>query len=323
MVASFMIGITTGARGKDLHALLFDCLRPDPHDKQFMLYTFWQNKVGCWNAKPLLATDPAHQDMIEQIEAQRDRVRQRYGRATKYLFPVFYSKRESFLGQNWTMQELKMLCLRRGIVDGDGKPFDFSWHPLRNHRGTHMAAEGYDILSIMLELGHASPDMASMYFNKSQELKTNALLRKGGQFFTIEGKVDEAVGDLLLRKESMMATRVGGGACTLPGQLSEWCEHTHACLTCRFFCADGGDLEHFRCERAGLYVKIEGLEQDAQNYEAGGQNRMADITRERLQRNKDAVHNTDTIIRSIDVHGLYKGEKQRYSPAAVRKEALP
>jgi hypothetical protein len=320
--AIFMIGITTGARAEDLHALLFDCLRPDPHDKRFMLFTFWQNKVSRWNTKPLLVTDPAHQAMIELIETQREHVRQRYGRATKYLFPVFYGKRESFLGNNWTLQELKMLCLRHGIVDGEGKPFDFSWHPLRHHRGTQMAAEGHDILSIMFELGHASPDMASMYVNKRLELKKNALLRKGGgRFFTIEGKVDEAVGDLLLRKETMMATRVCGGACTLPGQLGEWCEHAHACLTCRFFRADGDDLEHFRCERAGLYVAIEGLEQEARNYEESGQTRMADITRKRLQRNKDAVNNTDTIIRSIEECGLYKGEKQRYRPAAAREEA--
>jgi hypothetical protein len=86
--AIFMIGITTGARAEDLHALLFDCLQPDPHDKRFMIFTFWQNKVSRWNTKPLLVTDPAHQAMIKLIEAQRDSVRQRYGRATKYLFPV-------------------------------------------------------------------------------------------------------------------------------------------------------------------------------------------------------------------------------------------
>lgn len=42
------------------------------------------------------------------------------------------------------------------------------------------AAEGHDILSIMFELSHALPDMASMYVNKRLELKKNALLRKGG-----------------------------------------------------------------------------------------------------------------------------------------------
>lgn len=322
--AIFTIGLTTGARAEDLHALLFDCLQPDPHDGRFMIFTFWQNKVSRWNSKPLLVTDPAHQTMIRLIQAQRDHVRQRYGRATKYLFPVFYGKRETFLGYPWTLQELKKLCLTHHIVDGEGRPFDFSWHPLRHHRGTQMAAEGHDILSIMFELGHASPDMASMYVNKRLDLKKNALLRKGsGQFFTIEGKVDETVGDLLLRKETTMATRVSGGACTLPGQLGEWCEHAHACLTCRFFRADGDDIDHFRCERAGLYVAIEGLEQDARNYEENGQARMADITRKRLQRNKDVVHNTDTIIRSIEEGGLYKGAKQRYKPAAAREEALP
>lgn len=135
-----------------------------------MLFTFWQNKVSRWNTKPLLKTDPAHRTMIELIEAQQDQIRQRYGHDTKYLFPVFYGKRESFLGHSWTLQELSCASRRR-IVDGDGKPFDFSWHPLRHHRGTQMAAEGHDILSIMFELGHASPDMASMYVNKRLDLK--------------------------------------------------------------------------------------------------------------------------------------------------------
>jgi len=50
--AIFMIGITTGARAEDLHALLFDCLQPDRHDGRFKIFTFWQNKVSRWNTKP-------------------------------------------------------------------------------------------------------------------------------------------------------------------------------------------------------------------------------------------------------------------------------
>ncbi len=65
--AIFRIGVTTGARAEDLHALLFECLEPDPHDVRFMLFTFWQNKVSRWNRKPLLATDAARQEMIRLI----------------------------------------------------------------------------------------------------------------------------------------------------------------------------------------------------------------------------------------------------------------
>ena len=320
--AIFRIGVTTGARAEDLHALLFDCLEPDPHDARFMLFTFWQNKVSRWNRKPLLVTDAAHQAMIGIIEEQRERVRRCHGRETKYLFPVFHGKRESFLGCNWTSQELKSLCLRHQITDGEGRPVDFAWHPLRHHRGTQMAAEGHDILSIMFELGHASPDMASMYVNKRLELRKNALIRKGGgRFYTIEGRVDEAVGDLLLRKDAMTATRVGGGACTLPGQLGEWCEHAHACLTCRHFRADGDDVDHFRGERSKLYVTIENLEKEARTCEDEGRTRMAGIARKRLERNKDAVQNTDAIIRSIEAQGQYQGSEQRYRPALARQEA--
>ncbi len=179
-----------------------------------------------------------------------------------------------------------------------------------------MAAEGHDILNIMFELGHASPDMASMYVNKRLELKKNALIQKGGgKFYTIEGRVDSAVADLLMRKESIVATRVCGGACTLPGQLGEWCEHANACLTCKFYRADSGDIEHFRCERNNLYKAIETLEEEARAYDDKGQMRMAEITRKRITRNKDAVQNTDIIVRSIETEGCYQGNEQRYKPA--------
>jgi site-specific recombinase XerD len=319
----FALGVATGARAEDLHALLFDCLRPDTHDPRFMILTFWQNKVSRWNSKPLLLSDPVHKNLIDSIEQQRERVRSKHGRETKYLFPSFSGKREVFLDQAWSLQELKKLCLQHGITDDDGNPVEFSWHPIRHYRGTQMASEGHDILSIMFELGHASPDMASMYVNKRLELKKNALLRKGGgKFYTIEGRVDEAVSDLLIRKDAMVATRVCGGACTLPGQVGEWCEHAHACLTCKFFRADSDDVEHFRCERSQLYSAIESLEQEAQDYDQGGQKRMAAITRKRLQRNKDAVQNTDTIIRSIEEGGSYAGKQSRYKPAPAQQELL-
>ena len=319
----FKLGVATGARAEDLHALLFDCLHSDPHDPRFMILTFWQNKVSRWNSKPLLLTDPYHQDVISAVQDQQDVIRQMHGRETKYLFPTFYGKKEVFLNKGWSQQELKKLCLEHQIVNDEGEVFEFGWHQIRHHRGTQMASEGHDILSIMFELGHASPDMASMYVNKRLELKKNALLRKGGgRFYTIEGRVDDAVSDLLIRKEAMVATRVCGGACTLPGQVGEWCEHAHACLTCKFFRADSDDVDHFRCERSQLYSTIESLELEARDYEQNGQNRMAAITRKRLQRNKDAVQNTDTIIRSIEEGGRYAGKQSRYKPAPAQQELL-
>ncbi len=100
--AIFTIGMVTGARAEDLHAILFDCLAPDPNDDRFMILTFWQNKVSRWNSKPLLKTDPAHKALIDSIESQRANILGKYGRETKYLFPQFYGKRESFLGHRGT-----------------------------------------------------------------------------------------------------------------------------------------------------------------------------------------------------------------------------
>ena len=55
-----------------------------------------------------------------------------------------------------------------------------------------MAADGHDVLTIMMELGHTSPDMATVYVNNRLELKKTRSFDKGsGRFFTIEGEVDE------------------------------------------------------------------------------------------------------------------------------------
>jgi hypothetical protein len=85
--------------------------------------------------------------------------------------------------------------------------------------------------------------------------------------------------------------------------------------TCKFYRADSGDIEHFRCERRNLYSAIEALEEEARAYEDRGQMRMAEITRKRITRNKDAVQNTDIIVRSIETEGCYQGNEQRYKPA--------
>ena len=95
--ALFTLATALGARAEDLHAILFNCLEQDPHDPQFMLLTFWQNKVRRWNVKPLLKTDPLHQRVIDTINTQRNKVLGKYKKATKYLFPSYTGSKESFI----------------------------------------------------------------------------------------------------------------------------------------------------------------------------------------------------------------------------------
>lgn len=60
----------------------------------------------------------------------------------------------------------------------------------------------------------------SYHVNNRLQLRKKALMEKdSGAFVTITGEVDEQIGDLLLRKEQMNATRVCGGACSLPSQI--------------------------------------------------------------------------------------------------------
>lgn len=307
----FLLAIAVGARAEDLHALLFDCLEQDPHDPRFTLLTFWQNKVKRWNVKPLLRSDDVHARIIDAIEGQQNWIRLRYGNATKYLFPAFHGEKESWVSFNYTANVIKQLCIEHDIRGDDGEIYNFTWHPLRHYRGTEMASQGHDILTIMMELGHQSPDMAVTYVNKRLELKKKALMDKGGgRFFTIEGQVDERIGELLIRKDQVAATRVCGGACTLPGQLGEWCQHAHACLSCKHFRADGKDVEFFKSEKAQLLDLVEQQENEAREQAEAGRRRMAELVRVRQNRNREALQNVDTIIHAIEEKGSYKGTKE-------------
>lgn len=317
----FTLILATGMRAEDGHALLFDCLKPDPTDEQFMLLTFWQNKVRRYNTKPLSKEDKSHQYLIAIIEEQRDRIFKKHGKSTKYLFPYFTGSQESYLDRSYTLNVLKKLCVLRDIRDEGGKVVRFSWHPLRHTKGTTMAAEGHDILSIMMELGHSSPDMATVYINNRLELKKKALMEKGsGRFFDIQGQVDDKIGDLLIRKEQLRATRVCGGACAMPAQIGDWCEHANACYTCKYFRADGKDLKFFEAELEQLTNLMADQAQEIQSYRESGRERLADITNRRHRKNTEVAESLQSIILAVIDDECYQGMQSNSRKCGLENE---
>lgn len=317
----FALILSTGMRAEDGHAILFDCLKPDPNDDAFMLLTFWQNKVRKWNDKPLHKQNPAHAEIINIIELQRERILKENGRPTKYLFPTFSGAQESFLDPSYSMKQIKLQCVKQGILADDGAALSFSWHPLRHTKGTSLAEEGHDILSIMMELGHTSPDMATVYINNRLELKKKALLEHGGgRFYTIEGQVDERMSTLMVRKDQISATRVCGGACVMPAQIGDWCEHANACYTCKQYRADAKDVGFFKVERSAIIKLIEEQEHEVETLEEHGRTRMSEITTRRLKKNIEIVKNLETIIAAIEADGAYAGTEQKFKQLSLEPE---
>ncbi|MCG8440045.1 MAG: tyrosine-type recombinase/integrase, partial [Pseudomonadales bacterium] len=308
----FTLIMGAGMRSEDGHAILFDCLDEDPNDADFMLLTFWQSKVSKWNVKPLHKNNKDHAQIINAIEEQRSAVIKRHGKKTKYLFPVFNGTHESFTSPAYTMGEIKKQCVSTGVLSDDGSPLSFSWHPLRHTKGTSMAKDGHDILSIMMELGHASPDMATAYINNRLELKKKALLQNGGgRFYTIEGEVDESVANLLVRKGQIRATRVCGGACTMPAQIGDWCEHANACYTCKHYRADAKDVDFFKNEKGAVINLIEEQQEELVALQENQQSRMSEITGRRLAKNKEIYKRLNDIVSSIEADGQYQGREQQ------------
>lgn len=311
----------TGMRAEDAHAILFDCLRDDPHDPAFKILTFWQNKVSKWNDKPLQKTDPLHQQLITTIEEQRKRIIEEYGHPTKYLFPTLTGSSESYVKPTTSLQKIKQICIEYNIQDETGKIYNFTWHPMRHAKGTSMAKAGMDILQIMLELGHQSPDMATVYVNNRYQLKKQALIEKGGgKFITIKGEIDESIATLLVKKEELKATRVCGGACSMPKQIGDWCAHANACLTCKHFRADSKDIEYFKSEKAHLIELIEEQSNEAKELAESGRTRLAEITKAREAKNKEIVNNISAIINTIENVGTFAGNESKFQKERLMNE---
>lgn len=308
----FSLILGTGMRAEDGHSILFDCLRPDPDDENFMILHFWQNKVKKWNRKPLAKSDTSHALLIKIIKSQKDAVIRRYGKHTKYLFPNMTGSQESFISQSWTMSVIKKRAVESGVKDEEGNLLSFSWHPLRHTMGTSLAQSGHDILNIMMELGHTSPDMATVYVNNRLELKKKALIEKGGgRFYTIHGKVDDKIGELLVRKEQLAATRVCGGACAMPAQIGDWCDHANACYTCKHFRADEKDVEFFKSEKLAIEALIQEQQEESEELEESGKTRMSEITGRRLRKNKEVYDSLGKIVSAIEEGGIYKGAEHK------------
>lgn len=314
----FTMILASGMRAEDGHAVLFDCLHDDPHDPNFMTLTFWQNKVRSWNTKPLSKSDKAHYFLIETIERLKKSILAKYGKPTKYLFPTFTGTQESYVRPARTSMDIKKICAANNILDDTGNPLKFSWHPLRHTKGTSMAAEGHDVLTIMMELGHSSPDMATVYVNNRLELKKRALIDKGsGRFFTIEGDVDEKLGELLVRKSAITATRVCGGACSMPAQIGDWCEHANACYTCKHFRADEKDLPFFKVEKIELERVVSEQVIELKDLNDSGKTRMSEILSRRVEKNKQVCNSLNKIVTAIESNEVFSGSVNKFKPVQL------
>lgn len=314
----YTVIVATGMRAEDGHAILFDCLQDDAHDSDFMTLTFWQNKVRSWNTKPLSKSNKDHAFLIDTIKNIQRRVIEKHGKPTKYLFPTFTGTQESYIRPARTAMDIKKLCVAHQIQDDNGNPLRFSWHPLRHTKGTSMAADDHDVLTIMMELGHNSPDMATVYVNNRLKLKKRALLDKGsGRFFTIEGEVDQKLGELLVRKAVITATRVCGGACSMPTQICDWCEHANACYTCKHFRADEKDVTFFKVEKKELERVVDEQIIELKELKEAGKTRMSEIVSKRVEKNKQVCHSLSTIVNAIESQKTFKGSENKFKPVQL------
>jgi len=125
------------------------------------------------------------------------------------------------------------------------------------------------------------------------------------------------MGELLVKKEQLSATRVCGGACSMPNQIGDWCSHANACYTCNYFRADSKGIDFFMNEKDNLSVLINQQQEEYDVLENSGKQRMSEITNRRLQKNNDIFQSLNNIIQAIDNDCFYKGSQRQFEKVSL------
>lgn len=259
----------TGWRGTDILDLRYDnCLDYvwNKAEERYVPYLCGEiTKTGIPILKIPIRDDVA--DLIRDLKEEAEKKSTNENNPERYLFNTYeglctglpYSKAAFALA-------VQDMINRKGILDGDGKPYHFRTHSLRHTRASEYAEQGMPIGVIQRMLGHCSLQMTLHYVRISE----NALYEKW--------KETEALGILKLKslppdkhgpeiaseeicyervRKNLDAVRVPFGVCFKPSKLSCKTQLKH-CLECASFCSSHTNESEYREEirRVGAQIAL-------------------------------------------------------------------
>jgi integrase len=315
----FILGRYTAYRRTDLHSCPYHLLQPD--DGTFMQLVRYHSKTDSTSRQLVKIDDEIGELIIKTVTDQQIEVKKEYGFIPDFLFPSPRTgdAKPTHRAPETSAELINKLLVRHKVVDPKtGEQASFNWHSLRHHRGNELALQGFDIIFIQTELGHSTPNMTMQYITARNDLKKKVVAEKGSGFLiNIQGDivVPRTTPDHELRKQQIRATWTNGGSCGLPGQIGEWCDHANACLGCNHYNADSESVGYFEVQETKLSVIVQDQEGMVAQYEDQGSARLAQIERNRLERNRKALSGCQNILKTIREHGRYKGEASKYRKA--------
>ena len=309
----------TGARASELKETKFNCIRQDNEGGWWI--DVYQEKMD----KPISLC--ISQELAKVIGKQQSYIRNNLGKNFNYLFcqtelhswfDVYgtsqqkFSKRQELnyfqpinkkIKYSTLRGYLKQLASEKNITDIDGSIFPL-WriHRFRHTHGTELINAGVPQHIVQKRLGHASPEMTSVYAHihdktmrkEMEEFWDGRVLNNKGQVIVSENPDLDTAGMQWI-KRNMKAQTLPDGFCGLP--VTQSCPvQGSPCLTC----------SHLRTTVEFLDVhkkRLEETEKLIENARANGWDRQ-------VETNLPIVKNLRKIIRGLKQKEIIHGDEK-------------
>ncbi|MDE3074884.1 MAG: tyrosine-type recombinase/integrase, partial [Chloroflexota bacterium] len=224
----------TGMRGSEARYLAFNPISYDSSGAPLFSYEVTKTGVG-------LHTIPVPQQVVEIVDGQQQRVRERYGKDTTYLFPRTVVNPDGALP--WSHQGIRRSLTQwltaADVRDRNGQPVWVTAHQFRHTFGSRMVNQGIDVAVVQRILGHKTIAMTEHYARLNDQRLRQEFERFSASRVNIYGQLLPSLNsDAEWTKERLARALVTtqNGYCGRPLQLD--CPHPNACLTCPDFLTD-------------------------------------------------------------------------------------
>ena len=267
MMPIYILLRETGWRGTDVLNLRYNsCLEYlwNGHEKEYIPYLCGEiTKTGI----PLLKI-PIRKEVADMVKKLADEAAERStedNNPDKYLFNTYAGYCKGLpLSKPAFSSAVQELIDRKGILDGDGKPYHFKAHALRHTRALEYTEQGMPIGIIQQILGHCSLQMTlhyakvteNMLYRKWKETEKLNLLHLESTPPNAYKEKQEEIRYEFIRK-NLDAVRVPFGVCFKPTKLPCRQQMGH-CLDCANFCTNRDNIPEYEkeIERVREQLKI-------------------------------------------------------------------
>jgi len=267
MMPVYILLRESGWRGTDVLNLRYNsCLEYlwNGHEKEYIPYLCGEiTKTGI----PLLKI-PIRKEVADMVKRLAEEAAERStddNNPDKYLFNTYEGRCKGLpLSKPAFSAAVQELIDRKGILDGDGKPYHFKAHALRHTRALEYTEQGMPIGIIQQILGHCSLQMTlhyskvseNMLYRKWKETEKLNLLHLESTPPNAHKEKREEIRYEFIRK-NLDAVRVPFGVCFKPTKLPCRQQMGH-CLDCANFCTGRDNISEYEkeIERVREQLKI-------------------------------------------------------------------